>query len=182
VKALRVALLRRHMTPISRIAHVALPDTQELLPLRAPGGDPSTEHLVAAARAMATVAAEHAGVFITAGLPADFVPQLRSAADAVLHAKDARTRTRGTTNGATTNLKARLREARQSVHILDGLVRKELVDQPGLLRDWSDSKRLPRARKSSVTAAPGTTVGSIAPASPATPATPTPTVTVAQAA
>ena len=36
VNALRVALLRTHMTPISRIAHVALPDTQELVPLRAP--------------------------------------------------------------------------------------------------------------------------------------------------
>ena len=183
VHALRVALLRLHMTPISRIAHVALPDTQELVPLRAPRGDPGTERLVAAARGMAQVAEAHADVFISAGLPTDFVAQLKAAADALLQAKDARKRLKGKTSGATMSFKAQLREARQSVHILDGLVRKELVDQPGLLKDWTDSKRLPRARRSSAaaagTATSSATVGSI---TPATPTVPTPTVSVAHAA
>jgi len=171
VSALRVALLRTHMTPISRIAHVALPDTDELVPLRIPRGDPSTEILVAAARGMAQVAGEHADVFISAGLPTDFVAQLKAAADALLQAKDARKRTKGKTSGATTSLKDKLREARQSIHILDGLVRKELVGQTGMLKDWNDTKRLPHARRSSATAA-----GASAPA------TPTPTVSVAHAA
>ena len=177
VHALRVALLRTHMTPISRIAHVALPDTQELMPLRIPRGDPSTEKLVAAARGMAQVAGAHADVFIAAGLPSDFVAQLKAAADALLQAKDARKNTKGTTSGATKYLKDRLREARQSIHILDGLVRKELAGDTGMLKNWADTKRLPHARRSSAAAAgiapPIHVVGTISPA-PATVASTTP--------
>ena len=167
VHALRVALLRTHMTPISRIAHVALPDTQELMPLRIPRGDPSTEKLVAAARSMAQVAGAHADVFVAAGLPSDFVAQLKAAADALLQAKDARKITKGNTSGATKYLKDRLREARQSIHILDGLVRKELAGDTGMLKNWADTKRLPHARRSSAAAAgiapPIHVVGSISP-------------------
>lgn len=154
VQALRIALLRVHMAPISRIAQVELPGTQELLPLRAPRGNPSTERLVATARGMAQAAESNADVFVNSGLPLDFIARLNSATDALLQAKDARKRTKGKTSGATTGVSTRLREARQSVHILDSLVRVELAGQPVLLKDWNDSKRLPRARTSSAAATP----------------------------
>ena len=170
VHALRLALLRTHMSPISRMATVTLAGTQDLTPLRTPRGTPTTERLVAAARGMAQAAEPHADVFISDGLPPDFIARLNAAADALLQAKDARKRVHGTTSGATTGVSTRLREARQAVGVLDGLVGVELAGQPMLLKDWKVSKRLPHTRTSSATAAgtaaPGTTVGSISPALP----------------
>lgn len=180
VKALRVALLRQNMAPISRIAKVTFSGVQELTPLKTPRGTPSNERLVAAARGMAQAAAPHADVFISDGLPADFIARLNTAADALLVAKDARTRVKGKTSGATKGLITRLKEARQVISVLDGLLSVELAGQPVLLKDWKTIKRLPRARSSSAAAAgiapPSTVVGSITPA-PATvastpPATP----------
>ena len=186
VHALRVALLRTHMSPLSRIARVTFAGTQELTPLRTPRGTPSTERLVAAAHGMAQAAEPHAAVFISDGLPADFIARLNAAADALLQAKDVRKRVHGTTTAATTGLTTRLRDARQAISVLDGLVSVELAGRPGLLTDWKVSKRLPHARTSSATAAgtatPATTVGSITPAATTAPATLTPIAGVAHAA
>lgn len=153
VHALRAALLRLHMAPISRIARVVFPETQELAPLRVPRGNLSTERLVALARGMSQVAATSPDVFIDAGLPLDFIARLDSVRDALLQAKDDRKRTSGKTSAATLGIATRLREARQTVHILDGLVRTELAGQAVLLKDWTESKRLPRTRAGSAIAA-----------------------------
>lgn len=177
VHALRVALVQLHMAPIAAIASVELQETKELMPLRMPKGTPTTERLVAAARGMSQVAAQTPDVFISAGLPLDFIARLDAARDALLQAKDARKRTSGKTSGATLGVRTRLREARRIVHVLDKLVRAELAGQPLLLKDWTLSRRLPRARTGSATAA------TTPPATPpAASTTPTPTVTVAQAA
>ena len=185
VHALRVELLRLHMAPIAAIASVELSGTKELVPLRMPRGTPSTERLVAAARGMSQVAAQTPDVFINAGLPLDFIARLDAARDALLQAKDARKRTRGKTSGATTGVRTRLREARQTVHILDKLVRAELAGQPVLLKDWITTTRLTRARTASATAAitpPATTTAPVTTAATTTAAPITPLVSVAHAA
>ena len=59
-RALRAVLRGNYMAPISRIARAELPNTQELLPLRAPRGNPTTEKLAVASRGMAQAAAPYA--------------------------------------------------------------------------------------------------------------------------
>jgi hypothetical protein len=81
---LRRALLRDHMVPISRVARSDLPQTPEIEPLKMPRGRPTAEKLSAAAFGMAKAATPFAGVFIAAGLPADFVARLDAAADALV--------------------------------------------------------------------------------------------------
>ena len=82
-RTLRAALLRDHMAPISRIAKSDLPQTPEIEPLRMPRGRPTHERLAAAALGMAKAATPFTGVFVAAGLPADFITQLESAANLI---------------------------------------------------------------------------------------------------
>ena len=77
--ALRRALRRDHMGPISSIAHAELARTPEIEPFRMPRGTPSVGKLVAAAHGMGRAAAPHADVFVSAGLPADFIDRLIAA-------------------------------------------------------------------------------------------------------
>lgn len=177
VHALRVALLRDNMALISQIAKVSFSGIQDLTPLRTPRGTPTTERLVVAARGMAVAAEPHAAVFISDGMPADFIARLNAAADALLAAKDARAGVHGKTSGANAGVTKRLREGRQAIGTLNLLVRVELAGDPILLSNWNTIKRLPHAKVSSATAAgvgtPSPVVGSIAPA-PATVPTTTP--------
>jgi hypothetical protein len=143
-KVLRTALLRDHMTSISRIAKADLPATPEFLPLRMPRGKPTPERLAAAATGMAQVAAPFADVFIKAGMPQDFIAELSAAADDMVGSVSARTQTRGKGRGATTGLKAKLSEGRKIVHILDAFVKSALKDDPTLLSNWNVVKRVPK--------------------------------------
>jgi hypothetical protein len=78
---LRTVLRRDHMAAIARIARADLPSTPEFRPLRMPRGRITPEKLAAAASGMAQVAARYTDTFTAAGLPADFVAQLNTAAD-----------------------------------------------------------------------------------------------------
>ena len=168
-RALRAVLRGNYMAPIARIARADLPNTQELLPLRAPRGNPTTEKLAVAARGMAQAAAPYADVFISAGLPPDFIARLNAASDAMLQSIDQRSKNQGRTSGATKGLSATLRVARQTVHILDSFVRVALADDPALLANWNRIKRVQRSRVST-TAAPATPVAAPDAAQSITPA------------
>jgi len=168
-RALRAVLRGNYMAPIARIARADLPNTQELLPLRAPRGNPTTEKLAVAARGMAQAAAPYADVFISAGLPPDFIARLNAASDAMLQSIDQRSKSQGRTSGATKGLSATLRVARQTVHILDSFVRVALADDPALLANWNRIKRVQHSRVSTP-AAPATPVAAPAVAQSITPA------------
>src|SRR5207249_2899951 len=75
-RSLRVELLRDHMSSIARIAKADLPNTPEFSALRMPAGKPTPERLAAAASGMSTVASNFPDVFISAGMPQDFIAQL----------------------------------------------------------------------------------------------------------
>jgi hypothetical protein len=142
--SLRQALLRDHMAKIARIAAADLPNVPELEPLRMPRGKPTVEKLAAAASGMAKTAAPYAEVFISAGLPQDFIAQLTAATDAMTGAISERTSSRGRRSGATVGLKERLSAGRKIVHVLDAFVKSALKDDPSLLRNWNLVKRVPR--------------------------------------
>ena len=162
--ALRQTLIRNHMAPIARIAAADLPETPELVPLRMPKGNVSTEKLYAAAKGMADTAEKHAAVFTDAGLAADFLVKLRTAADAILVPVDARMQSRSTRQAATNGLTTAARSARKTVRVLDALVRVALEGNPSLLAGW-DAVRRPAAK-------PGVATGSVTPVPEPTPAAP----------
>jgi hypothetical protein len=64
-----------------------------------PRGRPTTERLAAAANGMAKAAVPFSPVFVSAGLPQDFVAQLNTATDAMLVALNDRTQNRGRRGG-----------------------------------------------------------------------------------
>lgn len=177
---LRQILMRDHMAPIARIARADLPQTPQIEPLRMPRGNPTTEKLAAAAKGMATAATPYAGVFIGAGLATDFIPQLNTAADALLASFDDGAQSRGKRRGNTNGLKERLSAGRKIVHILDAFITIALKDDPALLANWSSVKRVRRigvrpASPSPVAPAPVAST----PAAPAPAAAPTSTPTTA---
>lgn len=173
-RSLRRALLRDHMAPIASIAKADLPVTPEIEPLRMPAGRPTAERLAQLAYGMAKEAGRHAPVFISAGLPEDFISSLTSAADAMLAAINDRTQNRGVRSGATKSIKQKLTGARKIVHVLDKFVRSALKDDSGLLASWNLVKRVPRVAgrvPAAIPAVPPTT-GTTSVAPPAQGATP----------
>jgi hypothetical protein len=171
-RALRAALLRDHMAPISGIAHADLPHTPALKPLRMPRGKPTPERLATAARGMAEAAAAHAELFVAAGLSTDFIAQLNQATDAMLASLNDRVQSQGTRKTATSALKSKLSAGRKIVRVLDTFVKKALVDDPHLLDGWKLVKRVAKTRANTATT---TAAGTPTP-------TPTPTPAAATAA
>jgi hypothetical protein len=172
-RSLQVILRRDHMAPIARIARAELPPTPAVEPLKMPRGRPTVARLAALADGMANAAAPFADTFISAGLPQDFIAQLRAATGAMLSAVDERNQNRGKRGGATTGLKQKLGRARRIVHVLDAFIQTQLKDDPALLSSWNIVKRVrrpsnrPATQATSPTSSPATT-----PAAPA--ASPTP--------
>ena len=87
---LRKELVNEHMALIARIASARLPRTPELANLRTPRGSQSDTKLATRAYEMASTAEPFAQVFLDAGLPADFIEQLKNAADRMFGARELR--------------------------------------------------------------------------------------------
>jgi hypothetical protein len=142
--ALRLALVRDHMTPIARIAGIELPPTPEMSALRMPQSAWKVERLAAAARGMAQAAEPFAAEFINAGLRPDFIARLNAAADAMVRSVSERTQTRGRLTGATKGLATTLATGRKLVDAIDALVTSALADDPATLANWKRVKRVRR--------------------------------------
>jgi len=141
-RMLRTALLRDHMAPISRIARAALPTTSETEPLKMPDTQATAARLASAAEGMGKAALPYADIFVAAGLPTDFVPQLNAAADAMIGAVNDRAQHRGKVGGATEGLKTKLSRGRHLVKVLDAFVQSAAKDNPVLLANWNIVKRV----------------------------------------
>ena len=114
-RALRVALMRDHMSPIAGIALAALADAPEVAKLRMPRGRPSAQRLALAATAMRSAAEPFSDAFVAAGLAPDFLVQLTAAADAMMDALGQRAQTLGRRAGATRGVEEQLRQGRQAI-------------------------------------------------------------------
>jgi len=173
-RTLQLVLRRDHMAPIARIARAELPPTPAVEPLKMPKGRPTVARLAALADGMANAAAPFADTFISAGLPTDFIAQLRAATTAMVAAVAERNQNRGKRGGATTGLKQKLGRARRIVHVLDAFIQTALKDDQVLLSSWNIVKRVRRNtnRPATPAAPPGTppTTPPVTPAAP--PATP----------
>lgn len=166
-RLLEKELRRDHMSPIARIAKAELPTTPDMRPLRMPHGKPTVEKLVGAANGMADSAAKFADVFISAGLPEDFVARLRAASATLLHSVGERMQHRGQRSGATKGLDLGLKRGRKLVGVIDSLVKTALKDDPALLAEWDVVKRvqlLPTRPSATATQSPATEPAAIKPA------------------
>jgi hypothetical protein len=135
-RSLRDILLKDHMGAISRIARANLPPTPELEVFRMPRGRQTVSKLAAAAYGMADSAAPYAATFVSAGMPTDFIPRLKAAADAVVAARRQHRQSKGDRSRATQSLKDRLQRGAHIVKILDSFVGAALRNDTDLLAEW----------------------------------------------
>jgi hypothetical protein len=145
-RVLRNALRLNHMRPISMIAAAQLKQVPEFTALQMPSSNSTSRRLIAAAGAMATAAETYATTFSDAGLPIDFLKQLRGAADALNSSIANRGATATAQSGATAGLKAQTSRGRETIKVLDSLVEPLLAGDAVLLAQWKAAKRISRSR------------------------------------
>ena len=170
----RRELLTFHLMPITRIEQAELASSPDISALSMPRGKLTAARPEAAARGMAQVSAPHAAIFIAAGLPADVIARLTAATDAVQASYDARVRRKGERRSATAGLARHLREGRQQLQILVGLLRHEPAIDAALLADWQASTRIPRRTRRTATTPVAFATAVLLPPAPAQVALPAP--------
>ena len=167
--ALRTVLLHEHMAPIARVARLELPNTPSIAQFNMPKGRLSTEKLAAAASGMAQAALPFHDLFVADVLPDDFITQLTEARDAMIASSTQRAAHASSRKGATTGLRAQLKEARAIIHTMDAVVRPVIKGDAALMAAW---KSISRVQKSRTTAAVVTTPAAVPVLVPVTTAAP----------
>jgi hypothetical protein len=132
---LSAELRRRFLRPIVEIARAKLPEQAELTNVTLPNAGNSTK-MVSRARGLGDAVEPFKQTFIDAGLPADFVEQLRTASAAVVAAILAKGEHRSNRMGATDGLGKEVAAARKAVRMLDSLVKAQLATKEPLLTTW----------------------------------------------
>ena len=145
--AVRATLRNNHMSAIRQTAQMASLDVPEMSKLTATTRNLSDPRLVAAAQAMADAAEPYASVFTQAGMPDDFIAQLRSAADAVTQVGMNRDQAASETKAATADLRALESRVRKLLKLLNALVVPRLGTDAGLLRSWQDARAIDHQRQ-----------------------------------
>jgi hypothetical protein len=173
-RALRLALRIGHMHPIAAIAKLKLKTVPQFSSLVMPATNASAHIVAAAASAMAQGAQQYEQVFITAGLPPDFIAKLNTAAAAVRTSIEARSANNGQKTGATGALTAEDTRARKVIKVLNSIIVPILTADAGqsaLLAEWKSIHR--------VTSKLGAAVGTIQAAKAAATSTSSSTATAA---
>ena len=171
-RALRTTLRTAFMKPVADVAKVKLSDTPEFQALKMPVKQLGSTPLVVAAHAMADAAEAHHPVFTGAGLPNDFIGQLRDSADTVTAAQQGLVQQSAAARSTTLNLNAQEANIRSLFRLIDALVRPKLGTNVALLAKWKAVKAVPPI--TTPTAPPPTTA-------PATVPVPVPVIVPASA-
>jgi len=150
--ARRQELVGSHLLLIALIARTTEPPLSELAQLQVPRGKPTARELETAAHAMAEAVTPYAETFIAAGMPEDFVEQLRCASDAMMAELEARAQERARHRIATEALRAGIASARRMVKVLDAFVRSECGNDEVLLAGWTSASHVRRTARRAATA------------------------------
>jgi hypothetical protein len=136
------ALRQRHMKRVADLATIHLigiPSTK----LQLPSPLATSAAMVRAACAMADTIEPYAEVLVKrAGLPADFVAQLRTAAQKVEETISGRSTNKGRKVNATRGVRLQLARGREVVKAIDTILTPELEQEPNQLREWRVTKRV----------------------------------------
>jgi hypothetical protein len=139
-ETLRNALLAQ-MRPIARIAASTLQSVPQFSSLKMPPATAGAVATLARAQAMADVAQQHLSTFTAAGLPADFLTQLGTAASAVQASLGTRDDLTGSRVVATQGTESASRRGRQAIKVLDAFIRRQLAGNDDLIAGWVSAKR-----------------------------------------
>ncbi len=140
-RVLRNALKLNCMRPIATVAAAQLRQVPDFAALKMPPKNATSRTLITWAAAMKTAAGEYTDAFVGAGLAADFLDQLQSAADALSNSITNRTSTGAAQRGATIGLDAEATRGRQAVKVLDSLIEPLVQGNLALLGQWTAAKR-----------------------------------------
>jgi len=141
--ALREALRKQHMIPISRIARRLFGVPGMDVKLKLPKRSKDNEALLNAARGMAQAAEAHTDVFVKQeGLPENFLEQFRADTEALAKALDVRVESQNRRSLSREALNKLVKRGIAIVDVLDALVKAKLQNQQVLLDTWDSVKRL----------------------------------------
>ena len=142
-RRLRAELFRHHLTPIARIAQAAIPDVVKMTEaLRVPAAKTDRERLLALAEAMAKAGEQYKSRLVESGLPADFIEQLRSAAEAYKAAIDARGQAVGNRRGANERVREAHVVGRRGLNAIAALVNRQLAGDVAALAEFKQITRV----------------------------------------
>ena len=142
-RILRRALFHGHFAPIARVSLSAIPDVVKMEEaLRMPQSRINRERTLAVAEAMAMAGEQYKAVLVAKGLPADFVEQLRTAADAYKAAIDAQGQAVGSRRGATERLRQAKSAGRRTRNAITALLKRELAADPAALAEFKQLTRV----------------------------------------
>lgn len=141
--ALRRHLVEDHLGKIVRIARAELGETPGVTQFRLPRRNAPVEQLALAARGIALAAEPYAEIFITAGLPTNFIDQLNEVADALVNTHTARIQLRAHVAGTTNTIRVRLAQGRRITEVLDSFVRSATRDDDTLRVSWVAARTIP---------------------------------------
>lgn len=185
VQQLRRELRQDHLVPIATMARSVVKITPELeVALRVPRPDAANAKILASANAIAAIGDAHKDVLVQHGLTASFVDDLRALTTTLQTAVDDRRQAKNRRVGATKAISDEVKNSRLVVQALDIVITRALRgQQPGLLAEWRNAKRVtikparPAAAPQVATASPAPAATSpkptaVAPESGATPSEP----------
>ena len=141
--ALRRRLIEDHLAKIVRIARAELREATALENFRLPRRNAPVELLAVAARGIGLAAEPYAEIFISAGLPENFVDQLNEAADALTRTHTARAQLRAHLASTTVRIRKRLADGRRITEVLDSFVRSATRDDESLRVSWVAARTIP---------------------------------------
>lgn len=144
--------LRSKVSDLSRVAKTldktAHPDVATQLKM---GRPTSYADVIALAINTVAVVTPIKEAFIERGAPATVVEDLQDALDALQAAIGRSSGGRGTRIGKIVELKNAIRQGREQLRILDGILSYALKSSPGLLAEWKAAKRVFRRRAGDTT-------------------------------
>ena len=167
-KHLRATLRANFMKPIADISKLKLGSVPEMGALTMPSKQLGATQLVAAAHSMADAAQVYQAVYTEVGLPADFITQLRAAADAVTASLDGRQVHVGLSRSATQSIKDLSNRVRGLFKLINALIVPRLGHNVVLLTKWKQTKAISHKHVVPVPA-PLPVTGTTPPTVPATP-------------
>lgn len=142
------ALRMEFMRPVTRIAKLTFSNDAALLTaLSLPRNVRQPEALVAAANAMANTAEAHKATFVAAGLPDDFVAQLRKAANEILQIIDQRAQDMARKSAAAASVQGEVVRGKGFMGLLDSLVTLRFEGDPSAAAEWRSLMRQGRLRR-----------------------------------
>ena len=142
-RRLRAELRAHHLAPVARVAQSAIPDVVKMTEaLRLPKANTTREQLLAKAESMAKAGEQYKTRLVESGLSADFVEELRGAAEAYKAAIDAQGKAVGNRTGATERLREARAAGRRTLDAIAALVKRQLSTDPAALAEFRQITRV----------------------------------------